>query len=201
MGVGRREIEEVLRRDTREDPWLSVPLQTHRFPSPLSSARNLAVFSQRWSVAGILEVGFLPIVISHCLSLQEKFNSDSMSSLMDLLIQAKMNADNNNTSEDQGSSALSDKHILSTIADIFGAGIETTASVLRWIIAFLLHNPEVSVSSLLSSYRIGPAPFGEGGIMPGDFCADNSARLPTQAVANSDPGLMLLHLLETRLGL
>ncbi|EGW01962.1 steroid 17-alpha-hydroxylase/17,20 lyase isoform X1 [Cricetulus griseus] len=74
---------------------------------------------------------------------KEKFNSDSMSSLMDLLIQAKMNADNNNTSEDQGSSALSDKHILSTIADIFGAGIETTASVLRWIIAFLLHNPEV----------------------------------------------------------
>ncbi|CAH6945369.1 steroid 17-alpha-hydroxylase/17,20 lyase [Phodopus roborovskii] len=72
-----------------------------------------------------------------------KFNSDSISSLTDLLIQAKMNSDNNNISEDQGLKAFSDKHILSTIADIFGAGIETTASVLRWIVAFLLHNPEV----------------------------------------------------------
>lgn len=78
------------------------------------------------------------------LSLQEKFSSDAISSLTDILIQAKMNADNNNSSEDQASSAFSDRHILSTVADIFGAGIETTVSVLRWIVAFLLHNPEVS---------------------------------------------------------
>ncbi|CAO2585755.1 Steroid 17-alpha-hydroxylase/17,20 lyase, partial [Lemmus lemmus] len=74
---------------------------------------------------------------------KEKFSSDTISSLTDILIQAKMNADNNNSSEDQASNAFSDRHILSTVADIFGAGIETTVSVLRWIVAFLLHNPEV----------------------------------------------------------
>ncbi|XP_051003105.1 steroid 17-alpha-hydroxylase/17,20 lyase [Acomys russatus] len=74
---------------------------------------------------------------------KENFNSDSISNLTDILIQAKMNADNNNTSEDQGASVFSDQHILATVADIFGAGIETTVSVLSWIVAFLLHNPEV----------------------------------------------------------
>lgn len=98
------------------------------------------------------------------LSPQEKFNSDSISNLTDLLIQAKMNADNNNTSEVQGSDMFSDKHILTTVADIFGAGIETTASVLSWIVAFLLHNPEVSISSLLPSCRIQPALFLADGV-------------------------------------
>ncbi|KAL1789027.1 steroid 17-alpha-hydroxylase/17,20 lyase [Sigmodon hispidus] len=75
---------------------------------------------------------------------KENFNNDSVFSLMDILIQAKMNADNNNMSaEEGGPDIFSDKHILSTVADFFGAGIETTVSVLQWIVAFLLHNPEV----------------------------------------------------------
>ncbi|XP_052028244.1 steroid 17-alpha-hydroxylase/17,20 lyase [Apodemus sylvaticus] len=74
---------------------------------------------------------------------KEKFNSESISSLMDVLIQAKMNADNNNTSEGQDPEVFSDRHILATMGDIFGAGIETTVSVLKWILAFLVHNPEV----------------------------------------------------------
>lgn len=76
---------------------------------------------------------------------KEKFNSDSITNLMDMLIQAKMNADNNNASPDQNSNMFSDKHILATIADIFGAGVETTTSVVRWIVAFLLHNPQVKM--------------------------------------------------------
>ncbi|XP_021506435.1 steroid 17-alpha-hydroxylase/17,20 lyase [Meriones unguiculatus] len=79
-------------------------------------------------------------ILENC---KEKFNSDSVSNLTDILIQAKMNADNNNTSEAQGSNMFSDEHILATVADIFGAGIETTVSVLSWIVAFLLHHPEV----------------------------------------------------------
>ncbi|EDL42014.1 steroid 17-alpha-hydroxylase/17,20 lyase [Mus musculus] len=74
---------------------------------------------------------------------KEKFNSESLSSLTDILIQAKMNAENNNTGEGQDPSVFSDKHILVTVGDIFGAGIETTSSVLNWILAFLVHNPEV----------------------------------------------------------
>nr|XP_014339337.1 PREDICTED: steroid 17-alpha-hydroxylase/17,20 lyase-like [Latimeria chalumnae] len=38
---------------------------------------------------------------------------------------------------------ISDDHVLMTVADAFGAGVETTATVLRWTIAFLLHHPEV----------------------------------------------------------
>ncbi|GAB1302504.1 Steroid 17-alpha-hydroxylase/17,20 lyase [Apodemus speciosus] len=74
---------------------------------------------------------------------KENFNSESISSLTDILIQAKMNADNNNTTEGQDPEVLSDRHILTTLGDIFGAGIETTTSVLKWILAFLVHNPEV----------------------------------------------------------
>ncbi|XP_034377265.1 steroid 17-alpha-hydroxylase/17,20 lyase [Arvicanthis niloticus] len=76
-------------------------------------------------------------------SCKEKFNSESISSLTDLLIQAKMNADNNNTGEGQDPDVLSDEHILSTVGDIFGAGIETSISTMKWILAFLVHNPEV----------------------------------------------------------
>lgn len=107
-----------------------------------------------------MEVGIPP---HPHLPLQEKFSSDAISSLTDILIQAKMNADNNNSSEAQASTAFSDRHILSTVADIFGAGIETTVSVLRWIVAFLLHNPKVSERLLTFVFRgIQPAPFGGG---------------------------------------
>ncbi|XP_042545466.1 steroid 17-alpha-hydroxylase/17,20 lyase [Dipodomys spectabilis] len=74
---------------------------------------------------------------------KEKFQSDSINSLLDILIQAKMNADNNNPGPDQDSSILTDKHILATIGDIFGAGVETTTSVVSWIVAFLMHNPQL----------------------------------------------------------
>lgn len=60
-----------------------------------------------------------------------------------------MNSDNNNSSEGQDPDVFSDRHILATVGDIFGAGIETTSTVLRWILAFLVHNPEASVSYTL----------------------------------------------------
>ncbi|XP_057591598.1 steroid 17-alpha-hydroxylase/17,20 lyase [Hippopotamus amphibius kiboko] len=72
---------------------------------------------------------------------KESFTSDSITNMLDVLIQAKMNADNNNAGLDQDSKLLSDRHMLATIVDIFGAGVETTASVIKWIVAFLLHHP------------------------------------------------------------
>uniref|UniRef100_A0A4W3GZD3 Steroid 17-alpha-hydroxylase/17,20 lyase-like n=1 Tax=Callorhinchus milii TaxID=7868 RepID=A0A4W3GZD3_CALMI len=42
-----------------------------------------------------------------------------------------------------GRVALTEDHVLMTAADAFGAGVETTATTLRWAIAFLLHHPEV----------------------------------------------------------
>uniref|UniRef100_A0A2K5TXE1 Steroid 17-alpha-hydroxylase/17,20 lyase n=2 Tax=Macaca TaxID=9539 RepID=A0A2K5TXE1_MACFA len=73
----------------------------------------------------------------------EKFHSDSITNMLDVLMQAKMNSDNGNAGPDQDSELLSDNHILTTIGDIFGAGVETTTSVVKWIVAFLLHNPQV----------------------------------------------------------
>uniref|UniRef100_A0A8D2AUY2 Steroid 17-alpha-hydroxylase/17,20 lyase n=1 Tax=Sciurus vulgaris TaxID=55149 RepID=A0A8D2AUY2_SCIVU len=75
--------------------------------------------------------------------LKEKFNSDCITNMLDILMQAKMNAENNNSGPDLDSNMLSDNHIVATLGDIFGAGVETTVSVLQWIVAFLLHNPQV----------------------------------------------------------
>eukprot|EP00058_Branchiostoma_floridae_P026553 XP_002612044.1 hypothetical protein BRAFLDRAFT_60656 [Branchiostoma floridae] len=40
---------------------------------------------------------------------------------------------------------LSDEHILTTVNDVFGGGMETSTTTLRWILAFLLHHPEKQV--------------------------------------------------------
>ncbi|XP_041865602.1 steroid 17-alpha-hydroxylase/17,20 lyase [Melanotaenia boesemani] len=64
--------------------------------------------------------------------------------LMDALLRAKRSAENNNTTEISAESVgLSDDHLLMTVGDIFGAGVETTTTVLKWAITYLIHHPEV----------------------------------------------------------
>uniref|UniRef100_A0A3Q3QD15 Cytochrome P450, family 17, subfamily A, polypeptide 2 n=1 Tax=Monopterus albus TaxID=43700 RepID=A0A3Q3QD15_MONAL len=43
-------------------------------------------------------------------------------------------------SEDEG---ITDDHVLMTAAEAFSAGVETTSSTLLWILAYLLHHPEI----------------------------------------------------------
>ncbi|XP_016075332.1 PREDICTED: steroid 17-alpha-hydroxylase/17,20 lyase [Miniopterus natalensis] len=74
---------------------------------------------------------------------KKNFSNDSVTNLVDILIQAQMNSSNNNAGSDQHAKLLSDRHILATIGDIFGAGLETTTSVVKWTVAFLLHNPQL----------------------------------------------------------
>ncbi|KAI5233992.1 steroid 17-alpha-hydroxylase/17,20 lyase [Manis pentadactyla] len=74
---------------------------------------------------------------------KEKFSSNSITNMVDILIQAQMNSNGKNTGPDQDSAILSDKHVLITVADIFGAGVETTTSVVKWVVAFLLHYPQM----------------------------------------------------------
>ncbi|XP_077444404.1 cytochrome P450 17A2 isoform X7 [Stigmatopora argus] len=38
---------------------------------------------------------------------------------------------------------ITDDHVLMTAAEAFGAGVETTSTTLLWILAYLLHHPEV----------------------------------------------------------
>ncbi|XP_037377030.1 steroid 17-alpha-hydroxylase/17,20 lyase-like [Talpa occidentalis] len=74
---------------------------------------------------------------------KENFSSDCITTMLDVLIQAQMNSDNNNAEPGRDSKLLSDKHILITIGNIFAAGVETTTSMLQWIVAFLLHYPQL----------------------------------------------------------
>ncbi|KAM9726589.1 steroid 17-alpha-hydroxylase/17,20 lyase isoform 4-T4 [Menidia menidia] len=64
--------------------------------------------------------------------------------LMDALLRAKRSAENNNNTEICADSVgFSEDHLLMTVGDIFGAGVETTTTVLKWAIAYLIHYPEV----------------------------------------------------------
>ncbi|KAM3605778.1 uncharacterized protein V6R79_004607 [Siganus canaliculatus] len=64
--------------------------------------------------------------------------------LLDALLRAKRSAENNNTAEITAESVgLSDDHILMTVGDIFGAGVETTTTVLKWAVTYLIHYPQI----------------------------------------------------------
>lgn len=110
--------------------------------------RPLCLKAPDGSMANI-PVGSLPCHCPPTSPNQENFSSDSITNLLDILIQAKMNSDNNNTTSDRDPKLLSDEYILTTVGDIFGAGVETTTSVVKWTVAFLLHNPQVGFFSLL----------------------------------------------------
>ncbi|XP_020823249.1 steroid 17-alpha-hydroxylase/17,20 lyase [Phascolarctos cinereus] len=70
---------------------------------------------------------------------KEKFNIDSVNNLLDMLLKAKMNNNGHLTQEPE----ITDEHILMTVGDIFGAGVETTSNVVKWCIAYLLWYPQV----------------------------------------------------------
>lgn len=77
-----------------------------------------------------------------CLHLQADFSDNIQRDLFDALLCAKRSSENNNTStQDVG---LTDDHLLMTVGDIFGAGVETTSTVLKWSILYLVHHPEVT---------------------------------------------------------
>ncbi|KAG2461978.1 CP17A lyase, partial [Polypterus senegalus] len=69
------------------------------------------------------------------------FNADEEKDLMDSFLRAKRNLENNDTHAKEV--GLSDDHVLMTLADIFGAGVETTSTVMKWMVAYLIHYPEI----------------------------------------------------------
>ncbi|TSK22728.1 Steroid 17-alpha-hydroxylase/17,20 lyase [Bagarius yarrelli] len=69
------------------------------------------------------------------------FSNNIQRDLLDALLRAKHSSENNNTiTQDVG---LTDDHLLMTVGDIFGAGVETTTTVLKWSILYLVHHPQV----------------------------------------------------------
>ncbi|XP_051883642.1 steroid 17-alpha-hydroxylase/17,20 lyase [Pristis pectinata] len=69
------------------------------------------------------------------------FNSDSIKDLTDALLKAQENAKNNNSLVP--GPQLTDDHLMMTVADIFGAGVETTGIVFAWTFLYLLQHPEI----------------------------------------------------------
>ncbi|KAK3573902.1 hypothetical protein QTP86_033054, partial [Hemibagrus guttatus] len=70
-----------------------------------------------------------------------EFSDNIQRDLLDALLRAKHSSENNNTStQDVG---LTDDHLLMTVGDIFGAGVETTSTVLKWSILYLVQHPQV----------------------------------------------------------
>lgn len=98
------------------------------------------------SLSGIFHFTLLEM----CLHLQADFSENIQRDLLDALLRAKYSSENNNTStQDVG---LTDDHLLMTVGDIFGAGVETTTTVLKWTVLYLLHNPQVT--NWLFSYHV-----------------------------------------------
>lgn len=60
--------------------------------------------------------------------------------LLDALLMGQLESER---SEKSHSSGITDDHVLMTAAEAFGAGVETTSTTLLWILAYLLHHPEV----------------------------------------------------------
>ena len=74
---------------------------------------------------------------------ERKDNFDPDQPVQDLisgLLHAKYEAESEN--DEEKVALLSDDYFVNTILDMFIAGYETTSTTLKWVIAFLVHNPK-----------------------------------------------------------
>ncbi|XP_060886707.1 steroid 17-alpha-hydroxylase/17,20 lyase [Labrus mixtus] len=63
--------------------------------------------------------------------------------LLDALLKGKSESGRSQKSPGSEEERITDDHVLMTAAEAFGAGVETTSTTLLWILAYLLHHPEV----------------------------------------------------------
>uniref|UniRef100_A0A663ELP9 Steroid 17-alpha-hydroxylase/17,20 lyase n=1 Tax=Aquila chrysaetos chrysaetos TaxID=223781 RepID=A0A663ELP9_AQUCH len=83
---------------------------------------------------------------------KEAFCRDAVRDLMDALLQVRFSAENSSPSVP--GLELTDDHLLMTVGDIFGAGVETTTTVLKWAVIYLLHYPEVGSQDQVVGYAL-----------------------------------------------
>ncbi|XP_036429459.1 steroid 17-alpha-hydroxylase/17,20 lyase [Colossoma macropomum] len=91
-------------------------------------------------------------ILKQCVSIRDKllqkkyeehkadYSDNVQRDLLDALLHTKRRSENNTSTQDVG---LTDDHLLMTVGDIFGAGVETTTTVLKWSIVYLIHHPQV----------------------------------------------------------
>ncbi|XP_036407749.1 steroid 17-alpha-hydroxylase/17,20 lyase [Megalops cyprinoides] len=73
-----------------------------------------------------------------CRKLEEhkaSYRPEDTRDLLDALLKGQLGSGEEST--------ITDDHVLMTAAEAFGAGVETTSTTLLWVLAFLLHHPEV----------------------------------------------------------
>lgn len=70
--------------------------------------------------------------------------------LLDALLMGQMDCKHVQKSNECEDERITDDHVLMTAAETFGAGVETTSTTLLWILAYLLHHPEVKIRLCLS---------------------------------------------------
>ncbi|KAM4537363.1 cytochrome P450 17A2 [Odontesthes bonariensis] len=63
--------------------------------------------------------------------------------LLDALLKGQTKTGQGQKSSGSQEEGITDDHVLMTAAEAFGAGVETTSTTLLWILAYLLHHPEV----------------------------------------------------------
>lgn len=88
---------------------------------------------------------FIKLLIQICTSsvFQASLSDGDPRDLLDALLKGKMDSGRGQKSSGSEDEKMTDDHVLMTAAEAFGAGVETTSTTLLWILAYLLHHPEV----------------------------------------------------------
>ncbi|EDO42736.1 predicted protein [Nematostella vectensis] len=71
---------------------------------------------------------------------KETFQEGNIRDLADALLQAKIEIERE---DKKAVGMVTDDHVIMMLSDIFGGGLESTISSLRWCVAFLIYHPEV----------------------------------------------------------
>lgn len=74
--------------------------------------------------------------------------------LLDALLKGKTDSGPGQRSPGSEEERITDDHVLMTAAEAFGAGVETTSTTLLWILAYLLHHPEVRMMSSCGRWMV-----------------------------------------------
>lgn len=80
----------------------------------------------------------------HLTHIQASITDGEPRDLLDALLMGQNDSGRGQKSCGSEDERITDDHVLMTAAEAFGAGVETTSTTLLWILAYLLHHPEVN---------------------------------------------------------
>ncbi|XP_002730828.1 steroid 17-alpha-hydroxylase/17,20 lyase-like [Saccoglossus kowalevskii] len=103
-------------------PWTAI--------FPTSAAREMDKVNNK----------YLGMIYKKFYEHKQKFDQDNLNDLIDYLLDAQRQAKEENA---DNISSLTDTHLVQTVSDMFGAGIDTTTHTMDWSIIFLTRYPDV----------------------------------------------------------